>query len=97
MRIERMATNLAPDFIDVTWGAGGSTSDLTIEISTTAQNLCGVETQVHMTCTNMKKDDIKKALQTIKDNGLQNILALRGGIQIILQIFTCNRSTKGEC
>ena len=41
MRIERMA-NLAPDFIDVTWGAGGSTSDLTIEISTTAQNMCGL-------------------------------------------------------
>ncbi|KAL0490936.1 methylenetetrahydrofolate reductase [Acrasis kona] len=76
-RIERMA-NLNPDFIDITWGAGGSTSDLTIDISTTAQNLVGVETQVHMTCTNMKKEDLRAALQTLKDNGLQNILALRG-------------------
>ena len=41
-RMERMAT-LEPAFVDVTWGAGGSTRDLTIEIAANAQKFCGVE------------------------------------------------------
>ncbi|KAL9657366.1 hypothetical protein ABK040_014355 [Willaertia magna] len=76
-RLERMA-KLAPLFIDITWGAGGSTAGKTIEIGQTAQNMIGLETQIHMTCTNMKVEDIDNAIQTAKDLGIQNILALRG-------------------
>jgi methylenetetrahydrofolate reductase (NADPH) len=76
-RIERMA-QINPSFIDITWGAGGSTAAMTIEIGTTAQNMVGIETQIHMTCTNMKKEDLVAAINKAKDNGLQNILCLRG-------------------
>ena len=51
--MERMAT-LEPLFVDVTWGAGGSTSDLTLAISANAQKYLGVEVLMHLTCTNLK-------------------------------------------
>jgi methylenetetrahydrofolate reductase (NADPH) len=51
-RMDRMG-QLEPTWIDVTWGAGGSTSELTLEICKTAQNLCGLETMMHLTCTNL--------------------------------------------
>lgn len=54
-RMERMAT-LEPLFVDVTWGAGGSTSDLTMAISANAQKYLGVEVLMHLTCTNLKVD-----------------------------------------
>lgn len=76
-RLERMY-RLKPEFIDVTWGAGGSTAGLTMEISSTAQNVYGLETCMHLTCTNMPRDKILEALKDAKANGIQNILALRG-------------------
>ncbi|KAI8919596.1 methylenetetrahydrofolate reductase-domain-containing protein [Entophlyctis helioformis] len=76
-RMERMY-NLGPEFIDVTWGAGGTTSDVTLEICTTAQAVHGLETCMHLTCTNMPRDMIDKALADAKNAGIQNILALRG-------------------
>jgi methylenetetrahydrofolate reductase (NADPH) len=76
-RIDRMAT-LEPLFCDMTWGAGGSVSKLTVEISSNAQKYSGLEMLMHMTCTNMSEEDIKKALDQAKEAGIQNILALRG-------------------
>ncbi|CAM9209721.1 unnamed protein product [Ectocarpus sp. 6 AP-2014] len=76
-RMERMAT-LEPLFVDVTWGAGGSTSDLTLAISANAQKYLGVEVLMHLTCTNLKVEEIKGALNKAREAGIQNILALRG-------------------
>ncbi|KAJ1993583.1 methylenetetrahydrofolate reductase (NAD(P)H) met13 [Dimargaris cristalligena] len=76
-RMERMY-NLGPEFIDVTWGAGGTTSQLTTEICRTSQNVYGLETCMHLTCTNMSVDMIDTALREAKEAGIQNILALRG-------------------
>lgn len=76
-RIDRMAA-LEPLFCDMTWGAGGSSANLTIEISANAQRLSGLEMLMHMTCTNMAEADIKAALDKAKAAGIQNILALRG-------------------
>lgn len=75
-RIDRMSL-LEPLFLDVTWGAGGTTSEATIEISSMAQQM-GNEVMMHLTCTNMKKSEILHALQTAKKHGIRNILALRG-------------------
>lgn len=75
--IEEM-TKLNPVFIDVTWGAGGSTSDSTLEICNYTQNALNIETQMHLTCTNMNEELIKRSLETSYDNGVRNILALRG-------------------
>lgn len=76
-RMDRMVAH-GPAFCDITWGAGGSTADLTLEIANKMQNLICVESMMHLTCTNMPVDKIDHALQTIKSNGLQNVLALRG-------------------
>ncbi|KZV27434.1 methylenetetrahydrofolate reductase 2-like [Dorcoceras hygrometricum] len=76
-RMERMVAH-NPAFCDITWGAGGSTADLTLEISNRMQNMVCVETMMHLTCTNMPVEKIDHALATIKTNGIQNVLALRG-------------------
>jgi methylenetetrahydrofolate reductase (NADPH) len=76
-RLERMSL-MKPFWIDVTWGAGGSTSKLTLEICQTAQNFVGLETMMHLTCTNMPISEFKDALTKAKENGIRNILALRG-------------------
>eukprot|EP01104_Vermistella_antarctica_P000530 TRINITY_DN10687_c0_g1_i1.p1 TRINITY_DN10687_c0_g1~~TRINITY_DN10687_c0_g1_i1.p1 ORF type:complete len:588 (-),score=189.29 TRINITY_DN10687_c0_g1_i1:61-1824(-) len=76
-RLDRMA-RLEPAWIDVTWGAGGSTSQLTSDICLNAQKYCGVEVMMHLTCTNITRDTLKEALTICKEGGVQNILALRG-------------------
>lgn len=76
-RMDRMVAH-NPAFCDITWGAGGSTADLTLEIANRMQNIVCVETMMHLTCTNMPVEKIDHALDTIKSNGLQNVLALRG-------------------
>ena len=77
MRMERM-TNTEPLFVNVTWGAGGSTKDLTMAISQYAQTYFGVEVLMHLTCTNLTIDELKEILNTAREAGIQNILALRG-------------------
>ncbi|TFK29728.1 methylenetetrahydrofolate reductase [Coprinopsis marcescibilis] len=76
-RIERMRA-LGPEFIDITWNAGGRTSDLTSEMVKTCQGLIGLETCMHLTCTNMPKEKVDIALRDAKESGCRNILALRG-------------------
>uniref|UniRef100_A0A7N0VGQ5 Methylenetetrahydrofolate reductase n=1 Tax=Kalanchoe fedtschenkoi TaxID=63787 RepID=A0A7N0VGQ5_KALFE len=76
-KMERMVA-FNPTFCDITWGAGGTTADLTLDIANRMQNMMAVETMMHLTCTNMPVDKIDHALATIKDNGIQNVLALRG-------------------
>ncbi len=78
-RLDRMAA-YEPAWVDVTWGAGGTTAQKTIEICATAQKYCGLETMMHLTCTNMPRDQIEEALRLAKEAGIQNILALRGGL-----------------
>ncbi|GBE86652.1 methylenetetrahydrofolate reductase-domain-containing protein [Sparassis latifolia] len=76
-RIERMR-RLGPEFIDITWNAGGRTSDLTSEMVKTCQSLIGIETCMHLTCTNMPKEKVDVALREAKQHGCRNVLALRG-------------------
>ncbi|CAH2063467.1 unnamed protein product [Thlaspi arvense] len=76
-RMDRLVS-YGPTFCDITWGAGGSTADLTLEIASRMQNVICVETMMHLTCTNMPVVQIDHALETIRSNGIQNVLALRG-------------------
>ncbi|KAJ3721354.1 methylenetetrahydrofolate reductase-domain-containing protein [Lentinula guzmanii] len=76
-RIERMR-GLGPEFIDITWNAGGRTSELTAEMVKTCQGLVGIETCMHLTCTNMPKEKVDFALREAKSSGCRNVLALRG-------------------
>merc|ERR1719387_1938141 len=65
-------------WVDVTWGAGGSTADKTLEICINALKYYGLNVMMHLTCTNMEVSKIKEALEICKTNGIRNILALRG-------------------
>lgn len=76
-RMDRMY-DLNPIFIDITWNAGGRSSSLTNEMVYTAQSTLGLETCMHLTCTNMKIELIDEALSKAYKSGCQNILALRG-------------------
>lgn len=69
---------LGPSFVDVTWGAGGRLSSLTCEMVKTAQSVYGLETCMHLTCTDMEKSKVDDALKQAFDAGCNNILALRG-------------------
>lgn len=76
-RMDRMY-DLNPIFIDITWNAGGRSSSLTNEMVYTAQSTLGLETCMHLTCTNMAVSLIDEALDKAYKSGCQNILALRG-------------------
>ncbi|CAL8464700.1 g4235 [Coccomyxa elongata] len=76
-RQDRMAS-YGPTFCDITWGAGGTTADLTLDIAAKMQNMVCVETMMHLTCTNMPESQLENALDKVKSYGIQNILALRG-------------------
>jgi methylenetetrahydrofolate reductase (NADPH) len=76
-RMDRMH-GLGPAFIDITWGAGGRLSQLTCEMVRNAQMVYGLETCMHLTCTDMEKEKIDQALQDAFKAGCTNILALRG-------------------
>ncbi|CCC69895.1 hypothetical protein NCAS_0D03140 [Naumovozyma castellii] len=78
-RMDRMYEASLPQFIDVTWNAGGGRlSQLSTDLVATAQSVLGLETCMHLTCTNMPVSQIDDALKSAYDSGCQNILALRG-------------------
>ncbi|ODV82451.1 methylenetetrahydrofolate reduct [Suhomyces tanzawaensis NRRL Y-17324] len=76
-RLNRMLA-LNPLFITVTWGAGGSTSEKSLDLASTCQNHLGLTTVLHLTCTNTNREIIDQALAKAKQAGIRNILALRG-------------------
>ena len=70
---------LKPDFISVTYGAGGSSNCTnTLNIASRIKNVCGVESVVHLPGINMTKDQAASVLEQFKAAGVKNILALRG-------------------
>ena len=71
---------LKPDFMSVTYGAGGGTSDFTASVAGNIQNKYNVPTLAHLTCVSSTKDQIDLMLNKLKENGIENILALRGDI-----------------
>ncbi|UNI21964.1 Methylenetetrahydrofolate reductase (NAD(P)H) [Purpureocillium takamizusanense] len=76
-RIDRMY-NFGPKFIDITWGAGGRIAELTCEMVLQAQSVYGLETCMHLTCTDMGLEKVNDALSRAYKAGCTNILALRG-------------------
>ena len=72
-------TALKPDYISVTYGAGGNLADKsTIELASAIKNKYGIEAMAHLTCINSTRDDVDFMLSDFADNGIENILALRG-------------------
>ena len=69
---------LKPDFISVTYGAGGSTHSKTLELAQHIKNELGTEALAHLTCISSSDEEIEKILDEIASRNLENILALRG-------------------
>ncbi len=76
--VEEIAA-LRPDFMSVTYGAGGGTSAYTVKISQGIKAL-GVNSVAHLSCISSTKADVKQKLVQLKEAGIENILALRGDI-----------------
>ena len=73
--------HLEPDFISVTFGAGGKCKDtLTGEIASTIKNKHGIETMAHLTCINSTKEQVRTILKDLDERGIENVMALRGDI-----------------
>jgi len=72
---------LKPAFISVTYSAGGSgNSHKTAELASMIQKDFSVTAAAHLTCINSTKEDAQKAVEVLKENNIENILALRGDI-----------------
>lgn len=69
-----------PDYMSVTYGAGGSTKGHTIQLAQEIQEKYDVPTIAHLTCVCASKEGIRTALADMKNAGIENILALRGDI-----------------
>ena len=70
--------SIAPDFISVTYGAGGSTRDRTIQITKEITKRTGRGTVAHLTCVGSTKEELIEILSQYKGAGIKSILALRG-------------------
>jgi methylenetetrahydrofolate reductase (NADPH) len=69
---------LEPDFVSVTYGAGGSTRDGTVEITKALHGELGLETMAHLSCVGETTDGLAATLDLIEAAGVDNIFALRG-------------------
>lgn len=77
--VVRRIAALEPSFLSVTYGAGGGTSQNTVKIAAEIQQL-GVPALAHLTCASATKEQISAVLQKLKENHIENVLALRGDI-----------------
>ncbi len=71
-------SGLHPDFISVTYGAGGSKSKKTVEIASYIQNHLHIHALAHMTCVGSSRKDIDTVTRQLQDAGIRHVLALRG-------------------
>ncbi len=69
---------LNPDFVSVTYGAGGSTRARTLECVTRIQNELGITAMAHLTCVGHTRDELREIARGLVESGVTNVLALRG-------------------
>jgi len=108
-RVYRM-TKQGPLFLDLTWGAGGSTSLLTQTMSANFKRHFGAEVNMHVTCTGQSVPALRAALHEAKESGITSICALRGdppagsedwkpiegGLECALQLVSFIRQEHGD-
>jgi methylenetetrahydrofolate reductase (NADPH) len=67
-----------PDFVSVTYGAGGSSRDRTLDVVGAIQRELRINVMAHLTCVGSTRDEITAVVNRLIDDGIDNILALRG-------------------
>ncbi len=76
-QVVREIAKLNPSFMSVTYGAGGGTSDYTVDLGREVQN-SGVTALAHLTCLSTTEEKLISVIESLKENNIENILALRG-------------------
>jgi methylenetetrahydrofolate reductase (NADPH) len=69
---------LSPDFVSVTYGAGGSTRARTLELTKWIKQELGIEAMAHLTCVGATREELAEMLDSMTGAGIENVLALRG-------------------
>lgn len=69
---------LEPGFVSVTYGAGGSTRDRTVDLVTHIKQQTGIEAMAHLTCVGHTRDELRDVLRRLDAAGIENVLLLRG-------------------
>ena len=77
--VEKIAA-LKPSYISVTYGAGGVTSKNTVKIASHIKKDLGVPSLAHLTCASSTREEVHAVIDRLKEEGIENILALRGDI-----------------
>lgn len=69
-----------PDFISVTYGAGGTTRGKTVDIASHIKEKHGIESLAHLTCIGAGKEEIDSIIKSYNEKGIENVLSLRGDL-----------------
>lgn len=69
---------LQPSFVSVTYGAGGSTRELTVGLTSRIKREIAIEAMAHLTCVGHGRPELNEVLGALRDEGIENVLALRG-------------------
>ena len=77
--VEEIA-ELHPAFMSVTYGAGGGTSQYTLDIAENIKRLHGVPTLAHLTCVSSTREKVREKIAAMQASGIENVMALRGDI-----------------
>ena len=80
IRAADQIAELRPSYISVTYGAGGGTSKNTVKIASHIKHDKNVTSLAHLTCVSSTKDMVHKVIDELKEQGIENVLALRGDI-----------------
>ena len=71
---------LSPSYMSVTYGAGGGTSQYTLDIARSIRDEYGVPTLAHLTCVSSSRQTVHQKIEALKSAGIENVLALRGDV-----------------
>ena len=71
---------LEPSFVSVTYGAGGGTSDFTLDIAKNIKEQTGVPVLAHITCVSSSREKVASYIDALKASGIENVMALRGDL-----------------
>ena len=94
--IEEIA-KLHPSFMSVTYGAGGGTSQYTLDITKDINERYGVPSLAHLTCVSSNRDTVREKIQAIQEAGIENVMALRGTVFLAPAGTGCRNHILGLC